>query len=166
MAASKHHRDHADAGTRKPMMINTAMLARTAFHVTQASPLTKVVFCAVVLMLGLGCAWRFVRPPTTIGGSHSHLLQVPRPWRQQGAAICLLLSVMFVLGVALVDIPDNPRAYAAYWLVILVLVAWLCVLAVRDLALTRQLMIKARAAQRTAAQADRSGRQPASEIDK
>lgn len=147
------------------MVINTGILARAALHVTQASPLTKVVFCAVVLMLGLSCAWRFSRRPATIGGSHSHLLQVPRPWRLQGAVICLLLSVMFVLGVALVDIPDHPRAYAAYWLIILVLVVWLCVLAVRDLAFTRQLLIEARAAQRAAKQAAPNSGQPASEME-
>ena len=47
---------------------------------------------------------------------------------------------MFVLGVYLVDVPDRPRAYAAYWIIMMGLVVWLCGLAVRDMLYTRRLL--------------------------
>ena len=57
-----------------------------------------------------------------------------------GAAICLLLAVMFVIGVYAVDIPARPVPYAIYWIIILGLVVWLFALAVRDVMYTRQLV--------------------------
>ncbi len=47
---------------------------------------------------------------------------------------------MFVLGVYVVDVPDYPRAYAAYWLVMMILVVWLCVLAIKDMLHTRRMI--------------------------
>ena len=61
-----------------------------------------------------------------------------RPWRVQGAAICLLLSVMFFLGVNCLDGRRNPRAFILFWLTMLVLVFWACVLAWVDIRRTRR----------------------------
>jgi hypothetical protein len=63
-----------------------------------------------------------------------------RPWRKLGAAICLLISVMFVLGIYVVDIPDRPIPYAIYWLIMLGLVVWLTTLALKDIMYTRELV--------------------------
>ena len=64
-----------------------------------------------------------------------------RPWRRLGAAICLVLAVMFVCGVYLMDVRTPPRVFAAYWLVMLVLVLWLCALAVKDVLHTRRMLL-------------------------
>lgn len=65
-----------------------------------------------------------------------------RPWRKLGAAIMLLLAVMFVLGIYVLDEHRSVWFYALYWLVMMVLVLWLCVLAVRDVVYTRQLIVR------------------------
>ena len=49
-----------------------------------------------------------------------------------------MLAVMFVVGVYAVDIPDRPVPYAAYWIVVLGMVVWLCALAVKDMRHTRR----------------------------
>jgi len=93
----------------------------------------------VVLLLGLGCGWFYLRGVPARDGLLGPLAG-ERPWRKIGAAICTLVAVMFVLGVYLVDIPDHPRAYALYWTVILGLLVWLCVLAVKDVKYTLHLI--------------------------
>lgn len=103
------------------------------------SPVLKLAVSLTVLLLGLGCGWYYLRGAdrreTTVGA-----LDGQRPWRKVGAGICVLVAVMFVLGVYLVDIPDHPRAYALYWVVILGLLMWLCALAVKDLKYTWRLL--------------------------
>jgi amino acid permease len=64
-----------------------------------------------------------------------------RPWRRLGAAICLVLAAMFVCGVYLMDARTPSRVFAAYWLVMLVLVVWLCALAVKDVLHTRRMLL-------------------------
>ena len=103
------------------------------------APVLKFAVSIIVLLLGLGCGWYYLRGAhgrdATLGG-----LSGQRPWRKLGAGICVLVAVMFVLGVYLVDIPDHPRAYALYWAVILGLLLWLCVLAVKDVKYTWRLL--------------------------
>jgi uncharacterized membrane protein len=65
-----------------------------------------------------------------------------RPWRKLGAVIMLLLAVMFVLGIYVLDEHRGVWFYALYWLIMMMLVLWLCVLAVRDVVYTRQLIIR------------------------
>ena len=71
-----------------------------------------------------------------------------RPWRSLGTGIVVVVSVMFFLGVALVDIPDHPRVYASFWAIILGLVLWLCALAVKDVQHTYDLFRRGREAGR------------------
>jgi hypothetical protein len=108
----------------------------------------KLLLSILVLAIAAACAWFYLRPP--VGGtvpedSPLRIIRGHRPWRRLGAAICLLVAVMYVLGVYLVDIPRHPRAYAAFWLVLMLLVIWLCVLALRDILYTRQAIAKWRA---------------------
>ncbi len=103
------------------------------------SPVLKLAVSIIVLLMGLGCGWYYLR-----GAQTRDALLGPfagqRPWRELGAAICVVVAVMFVLGVYLVDIPDHPRAYALYWTIILGLLLWLCALAVKDVKYTLHLI--------------------------
>lgn len=98
----------------------------------------KVLVCACVLLGGLGLAVRYWRQPRAMADSRFEELLGDRPWRRLGAGISVLLSVMFVVGVWVVDIPEKPVPYAAYWLIMLAMTMWLCVLAVKDAFHTRR----------------------------
>ncbi len=106
----------------------------------QPSGALKAIFCLLLLTFGVSCAFLYLRPPpiTVVDSNYARFCN--RPWRRVGAAICLLVSVMFVLGVYLVDIPEHPRTYATYWLLIMVLVLWACGLAVKDVWYTHRVM--------------------------
>ncbi len=73
-----------------------------------------------------------------------------RPWRRLGAAICVVVAVMFVLGIYLLDGKPPPRVFLAYWILVLVLVFWLCGLALKDIMHTRR-SLSARMASRGSA---------------
>lgn len=106
----------------------------------QPSGMLKAIFCLLLVTFGVSCAFLYFRtPPITVADSKFARFY-DRPWRRVGAAICLLVSVMFVLGVYLVDIPEHPRTYATYWLLIMVLVLWACGLAVKDVWYTHRMM--------------------------
>ena len=107
----------------------------------------------LILLSGVGCAVFYFRKPPKISDPITHALLSNRPWRRLGAAICLVLAVMFVLGVYLVDVPDRPRAYAAYWAVMLVLVMWLGSLAIKDILHTRRIIATWRDARHSGASA-------------
>lgn len=99
----------------------------------------KLLFSIVLLVVGGAFAWRYLTPWTGDAACHSRI-GGDRPWRRLGAGILVVISVMFVAGVYIVDIPDRPRPYAAYWAVILGMVLWLCVLAVRDVMYTHRIL--------------------------
>jgi hypothetical protein len=98
----------------------------------------KFLLSAFILLTGCACAWRYWRMPERCGGSSP--LRGHRPWRRVGAGICLVLAIMFVAGANLVDIPDHPRMYGAFWIVMLLLLLWLCGLALKDIHYTRRLL--------------------------
>ena len=108
----------------------------------------KVLFSACLILFGLVYAWLYLRKPKPPADARGGPIRDDRPWRRVGAAICLLVSVMFVLGVYLVDIPDHPRTYAAFWAVLMGLVVWLCFLGLRDLRHTREIIRRRRAERR------------------
>lgn len=122
-----------------------AVWAPKAIAMTEPpSGLLKAIFCALVIIFGLACAILYLLP-TPIATVDSQLSRFrDRPWRRMGAAICLLVSVMFVLGVYLVDIPEHPKTYATFWLVIMMLVLWACALAVKDVWYTHRLVRRRR----------------------
>ena len=99
----------------------------------------KLLMSIAVLITGAALAWVYLRKaPDAVATRYPFAGH--RPWRKVGATICLLISVMFVLGIYVVDIPDRPIPYALYWIIMLGLVVWLFVLAVRDIMYTRQLV--------------------------
>ena len=51
----------------------------------------------------------------------------------------MVVAVMFVLGICLLDGKPPPRVFLAYWLLVMVLVFWLCGLALKDILHTRRL---------------------------
>ena len=113
----------------------------------QPSGILKAIFCLLLVTFGVSCAFLYLRPPSITGVDSHSARFYERPWRRVGAAICLLVSVMFVLGVYLVDIPEHPKTYATFWLVIMVLVLWACGLAVKDVWYTHR-MVKSRRSER------------------
>jgi hypothetical protein len=98
----------------------------------------RVLVCSLVLVGGLGLAARYWRKSTSVADSRFEELLGDRPWRRLGAGISVLISVMFVVGVWVVDIPEKPVPYAVYWIIMLGLTVWLCVLAVKDAFHTRR----------------------------
>ncbi|MBI4716887.1 MAG: hypothetical protein HY763_03715 [Planctomycetes bacterium] len=104
----------------------------------------KFAACSAILATGVGVAGYYAWKQAAGGRGAVGPLDGDRPWRRLGAGICLVLAVMFVLGVYVVDIPDRPRVYATYWLVMLLLVMWLCVLATKDIWYTRELILRRR----------------------
>jgi len=97
----------------------------------------RFLFTAGVFLAGVLIAWLYLREPPVPKSEKARMLVGMRPWRRLGGAICLVLAVMFVLGVYVVDVPDHPRVYAAYWTVMMGLVLWLCGLAIKDVRHTR-----------------------------
>ncbi len=105
----------------------------------------KVLVCGFVLLGGVGLGVRYWRRPGSCGDTRFDELLGDRPWRRVGAGLSVVLSVMFVVGVWVVDIPEKPVPYAAYWIIMLGLTVWLCVLAVKDAFHTRRVYDRWRA---------------------
>lgn len=106
----------------------------------------KLLLTGGIVAAGLMLAWVYVRKPNLDSNVRSLTDCGQRPWRRIGGAICLLLAIMFPVGAFVVDIPDHPRAYAAYWVLIMALVLWLGVLAIKDVLYTREMMKRLRSA--------------------
>lgn len=99
-------------------------------------------FILSVLILGFGVvfAWFYLgSSPSARRGSRG-TIGGGRPWRRLGAGIVLVVSVMFVVGLYWSDGAHSPRAFAAYWLIMLLMVGWLCVLAAKDVLYTRRMI--------------------------
>ncbi len=103
----------------------------------------QVVFCVSLLAVGLILARLYLWPR----GCPNAIIE-ERPWRRLGAGICLILSVMFTAGVYVLGDHRSPKVYAWYWSVIMLLVLWLLVLAVRDMSYTRRVLLERRRASR------------------
>lgn len=112
----------------------------------------KIVITALIVLLGAGGAFLYW-PASLRRGRVTNRDGVPatgpeRPWRRVASGIFLVVSIMFLFGVVLVDVPDHPRAYAAFWAILLGMVIWLLWLAAKDLRYTSLLAIRSREAKR------------------
>lgn len=125
------------------------MSPATLSETGQPTGMLKAIFCVLLVTFGASCAFLYLRPPSFAEADPKSGQFHDRPWRRVGAAICLLVSVMFVLGVYLVDIPENPKTYATFWLIIMMLVLWACGLAVKDVWYTHR-VVKNRRSERLA----------------
>jgi hypothetical protein len=108
--------------------------------IVQDPPILKFLISAGVLAMSIGLALVYLRFPA--GGRHHRALVIggERPWRRLGAGICLVLGVMFVLGLYILDGKTPPRTFLVYWLIIMAMLLWLCGLALRDIIHTRQVI--------------------------
>ena len=102
----------------------------------------KLLISILIVAAGLAVGWLYLRKPPLRRAPGAAPAADDRPWRRVGAAICILLAVMFVAGIYLLDEDRKPGAYVAYWLVMMALVLWLCLLVVRDLLYTRQVIAR------------------------
>jgi hypothetical protein len=68
--------------------------------------------------------------------------------RTLGMAIMALISVAFFVGVNFVDVETHPRAGLWFWITLLGLLVWLCILALIDLSEIRRLRARLREAAR------------------
>ena len=105
----------------------------------------KLLISIGIFVAGAAFGWFYLRKPGVPDDSRYRELVGNRPWRRLGAGICVLLAVMFVLGVYVVDIPERPMPYAIYWAIMLGLVFWVCVLAMKDMKHTRRVVDRWRA---------------------
>jgi hypothetical protein len=101
----------------------------------------KLTASAVVLGFGVVVGIGYLRGPFADVDRDPASRAAGRPWRRLGAAICVVVAVMFVLGIYLLDGKPPPRVFLAYWILVLVLVFWLCGLAFKDLMHTRRLIL-------------------------
>jgi len=100
----------------------------------------KLTVCILLFVGGLACGWIYLLRPLHLRRQGPVPPVDERPWRRVGAGICVVLGVMFPLGVYLLDEHPPPKVYAGFWSVMMVLVLWLCVMALRDVAYTRRVM--------------------------
>lgn len=102
----------------------------------------KLLMSILVLAAGLAVGWFYLRRPPVDLASRRSPAADERPWRRVGAGICVVLAIMFVAGLYLLDEDRKPGAYVAYWLIMMLLVLWLCLLVLRDLLYTRQMIAR------------------------
>lgn len=108
------------------------------------SETTKLMLCVGIVAAAGLIAWRGLGQRRA-KPSKFELMLGERPWRRLGAGIAVVMAVMFVAGVYVVDIPDKPLPYAIYWIIMLALVVWMCLLAVQDALHTRRTLRRWRA---------------------
>ncbi len=87
-------------------------------------------------------AFVYMRKPSSTDDPVRLLVLGDRPWRRVGAAICVVLSVMFVLGINFPRPVENKIAFLVFWMLILFLLLWLCVLVIKDLLYTRKRLME------------------------
>ena len=96
------------------------------------------------LVVSSGCLlWarrsRRAHGPTRNAADPNPFLIQDRPWRRLGAAICGLVSVMFFVGVNFLDSKREPVTYLVFWIVVFLLILWLCLLVGIDILRTQRL---------------------------
>lgn len=103
-------------------------------------------FILSVLILGFGAvfAWFYLGASRSVRRGSRGTIGGGRPWRRLGAGIVVVVAVMFVVGLYWSDGSHSPRAFAAYWLIMLLMVGWLCVLAAKDVLYTRRMIAVSR----------------------
>lgn len=118
---------------------------RSCVHACSCGAISMKLFLAIsTLAVGLVIAWCYLVDPALTAQPTSsmrdHELLLNRPWRKLGAAIVLVVAVMFTLGLYVLDLKGGPVVFVAYWLTVLVLIVWLCILAIRDVLYTRRIV--------------------------
>jgi hypothetical protein len=92
--------------------------------------------CAIGFAVSVCYIWASYRRSS---GENPSATSVTRPWRRRGAIICAVVSVLFYLGMHHVSPYRWPRVYIVLWIVVLLLVLWLCIIAAADMLYTRRI---------------------------
>jgi phosphatidylglycerophosphate synthase len=104
----------------------------------------KLLLSLLILASGIAVGLTYFRTAAAKKRGAARSVGGHRPWRKLGAAICLVLAVMFVGGVYLMEPENSPKVYLAYWGIMLLLVVWLFALAFKDLLHTRRALLALR----------------------
>jgi hypothetical protein len=100
----------------------------------------QLIFSGVLSSMGLICAvWLWRQAPGSKSVSSNELLRGDRPWRRLGAALVALVAVAFFAGTNFLKAEQAPKVYVAFWCVVLVLIIWMCILALVDVRYTLRL---------------------------
>jgi hypothetical protein len=77
--------------------------------------------------------------PIWMDGRYRTTLERRGRRRRLGLAVMGLVAAMFCLGLAFLDPQAAPRSFLLFWLVVSILLVWLCWLAVSDVLMTWRL---------------------------
>lgn len=105
----------------------------------------NLVLPIVVLLIAVIISLVYLAKPVSESKTKAFSIGGYRPWRRVGAAICLLIAVMYIVGISRLNAEASPRTFILYWITILLLVLWLCALALKDLLYTRATIARWRA---------------------
>lgn len=114
----------------------------------------KLALLIFIVVTALGVGLVYLWRPAPIAA----VFGAQRPWRRLGAAICVVMAAMFVLGVAYLDEYRTPRLGLVYWGLIGIMALWLGLLALKDLRYTYRQIERRRAG--GAPQSDAAGAAP------
>lgn len=102
------------------------------------------VLSGLWLAVVVWCIWR--GGPTTSASSpawmdarYRRALERRGRQRRLGLAVMGLVGTMFCLGLAILDPQAAPRSFLLFWLIVSVLLLWLCWLALSDVLMTWRL---------------------------
>ncbi|MCG3129807.1 MAG: hypothetical protein FLDDKLPJ_00542 [Phycisphaerae bacterium] len=91
-------------------------------------------FLGLLILVTGGASGLYAWNPRWFGVDAENAAQ--RPWRRLGAAICTVVAVMFFLGAILLDEGTKPSTYVGFWSILLGLVFWVLMLALKDMRFT------------------------------
>jgi len=102
------------------------------------------VLSGLWLAVVVWCVWRGGRAvsgssPVWMDTRYRRALDRRGRRRRLGLAVMGLVGVMFCLGLAFLDPQAAPRSFLLFWLVVSILLLWLCWLAVSDVLMTWRL---------------------------
>jgi hypothetical protein len=87
-----------------------------------------------IALFGIVCSvWLYRQAPR--GGrpwADNELLRGDRPWRRLGAVMVGFVALMYFAGANFLSAERSPRHYVLFWLGVLLMILWMCILALVD----------------------------------
>ncbi len=94
----------------------------------------RLILTGGITLTGLACsAWLYRQSPR--GGqpaSENELLRGDRPWRRLGAVLVGFVALMYFAGTNFLSAERAPRHYLLFWAGVLLMILWMCILALVD----------------------------------